>query len=268
MSGLVPPGKRLVNPPRERIFNVPVAVLVTTAALVIVHLLLALLSEPEWNEALLVFAFIPARYDSLFLSTEPWWIGWGPAFWTFITYAFIHGNFLHLIFNLVWLLAFGTPVARRFGSLRFAIFFLAAAVAGAAFHFVLHFEESYPVIGASAAISGMMGAAIRFVFQRGGPLSALRGEEPGTYRVPALPLREILRDPRVLVFLLMWFGLNFLFGKFSAVLPGGENIAWEAHIGGFLAGLVGFDLFDPADQPEQRDQPPGQTELISQDEPS
>jgi membrane associated rhomboid family serine protease len=262
-----------VSPPRERIFNIPVAVLLTTAALVTVHLFLALLSEPEWNEALLVFGFIPARYDSLFLASEPWWIGWGPAFWTFVTYAFIHGNFLHLTFNLVWLLAFGTPVARRFGPLRFAIFFVATAVAGAAFHLVLHVDESYPVIGASAAISGMMGAAIRFVFQRGGPLAGIRGEEPGTYQVPALPLRRIIRDPRVLIFLLMWFGLNFLFGEFSAALPGvGENIAWEAHIGGFVAGLFGFSVFDPVralpERPEQHDQPSDQTEFISQNDQS
>ena len=71
--GPVPPGKRLVSPPRERIFNIPVAVLLTTAALVIVHLFMALLSEPEWDDALLVFGFIPARYDPLFLASEPWW---------------------------------------------------------------------------------------------------------------------------------------------------------------------------------------------------
>jgi membrane associated rhomboid family serine protease len=257
-------------------FNIPVAVLLTAAALVIVHFFMALLSEPKWDEALLVFGFIPARYDSLLLATEPWWIGWGPAFWTFITYAFIHGSFLHLTFNLVWLLAFGTPVARRFGPLRFAIFFAAAAVAGAAFHLILHFDEVIRVIGASAAVSGMLGAAIRFVFQPGGPLVALRGEEPGTYQVAALPLRQILRDSRVLVVLLMWFGLNFLLGKYSTALLGmGENIAWEAHIGGFVAGLFGFSLFDPVralperpEQPEQHDQPSDQTALISQNDQS
>jgi len=267
-----------VNPSRERVFNIPPAVLLTAAALVAVHAVFELLPNYVRAEVLLLFAFSPDRYHWSWLDFAPWYIGWGAAVWTFVTYAFLHGSLAHLMFNLVWLLAFGTPVARRFGPFRFAIFFLFAAIAGAVFHLAVHFNEGEPVIGASAAISGMMGAAIRFVFQRGGPLAALRGEEPETYQVPVSPLREILRDPRVLVFLLMWFGLNFLFGKFSAVLPGGENIAWEAHIGGFLAGLVGFDLFDPArappdrperqDQPEQRDQPPGQTELISQDEPS
>jgi membrane associated rhomboid family serine protease len=235
-----------MNPPREPIFNIPAAVLVTAATLIIVHVILALLSEPEWNDVLLLFAFVPGRYHLSVLNVEPWWIGWGPAFWTFITYAFIHANLAHLSFNLVWLLAFGTPVARRFGWLRFTLFFLVAAVAGAAFHLVLHFDDMAPVIGASAAISGMMAAAIRFVFQRGGPLSGLRGEESASYRIPALPLSKLLRDPRVLIFLLMWFGLNFLFGEFSSSLPGaGENVAWEAHIGGFLAGLFGFAAFDP-----------------------
>jgi membrane associated rhomboid family serine protease len=103
------------------------------------------------------------------------------------------------------------------------------------------------------------------------------GEEAGTYDIPALPLSKILRDPRVLVFLLMWFGLNFLFGEWSTALPGvGENIAWEAHIGGFLAGLLGFALFDPVrplpplppPEPEQQDQPSDQPELISQNDQS
>src|SRR5215472_15265513 len=177
-----------MSPPREPIFNIPAAVLVTAATLIIVHVILALLTEPEWNDALLLFAFVPARYHLSVLNVEPWWIGWGPAFWTFITYAFIHANLAHLSFNLVWLLAFGTPVARRFGWLRFTLFFLFAAVTGAVFHLVLHFDDMAPVIGASAAISGMMAAAIRFVFQRGGPLSGLRGEESASYRIPALPL--------------------------------------------------------------------------------
>jgi membrane associated rhomboid family serine protease len=89
-------------------------------------------------------------------------------------------------------------------------------------------------------------------------------------------LREILRDPRVLVFLLMWFGFNFLFGKFSTELLGmGQNIAWEAHIGGFLAGFLGFGLFDPvsappeqSECPEQHDRAADETELVSQNDRS
>ena len=64
--------------------------------------------------------------------------------------------------------------------------------------------------------------------------------------MPALPLLAVLRDPRVLVFLGVWFGLNLLFGLGSLGIDGGEQaIAWQAHIGGFLAGLLAFALFDP-----------------------
>jgi membrane associated rhomboid family serine protease len=116
----------------------------------------------------------------------------------------------------------------------------------------------------------MMAAAIRFVFQRGGPLSGLRGDELVSYRIPAPPLLKLLRDPRVLIFLLMWFGLNFLFGEFSSSLPGaGENIAWEAHIGGFLAGLFGFAALDPVEaSTAAHEEDIHQTEVISEDDQS
>ena len=95
------------------------------------------------------------------------------------------------------------------------------------------------MIGASASISGFMAAAMRFAFQRAGPLGLLGRDEPSAYRVPALPLTAVLRDPRVLAFLGVWFALNLLFGLGSLSLDGGEQaIAWQAHIGGFLAGLL------------------------------
>ena len=65
-------------------------------------------------------------------------------------------------------------------------------------------------------------------------------------RLPALPLTRMLREPRVLVFLIVWFAVNFLFGVAPLPLGGNEQaIAWEAHIGGFLTGLFLFSLFDP-----------------------
>jgi membrane associated rhomboid family serine protease len=104
------------------------------------------------------------------------------------------------------------------------------------------------MVGASAAISGAMAAAMRFAFQRGGPLGPFRGNDEAAYRVPATPLSVLLRDRRFVVFLIVWFGVNLLFGLGIVPLPGEGDmpIAWEAHIGGFLAGLVSFALFDPA----------------------
>ena len=111
------------------------------------------------------------------------------------------------------------------------------------------------MIGASAAVSGLMAAAMRFAFQRGGPLGILRGGDEEAYRVPAIPLSAVLRDGRVLMFLVVWFGINILFGLGSLSISGGEQpIAWEAHIGGFLAGLLLFSWFDPAqDAPENEE---------------
>ncbi len=237
----------LDQPRRERVLNVPAVVLGLLAVLVLVHAFMVLaLSSEQTTLALLTFAFIPARFDSGALPEGVEWPGGWPAdLWTFVTYALIHGDISHLLFNGVWLLAFGTPVARRFGASRFLAFMAATAAAGAAVHLVTHFGELLPMVGASAAISGAMAAATRFAFQRGGPLGLWRDREDA-YRVPAVPLAQCLRDPRVLAFVLVWFGANLLFGVFSLGLPGVQQaVAWQAHIGGFLAGLLAFSLFDP-----------------------
>ena len=89
-------------------------------------------------------------------------------------------------------------------------------------------------------------AAIRFAFVRGGFLSFRRGDADAAATVPAQPLRRALRDPRVLGFLAVWFGVNIVFGVGSiGIGTEGESVAWQAHIGGFFAGLLLFSLFDP-----------------------
>lgn len=233
--------------PREPIFNVPMVVLVLIALCGLVHGIFVLaLTQAQSTEFLIDFAFIPARYDLGLLADETFVHGWGAAVWSFFTYAFIHGNLSHLFFNMIWLLAFGTPVARRFGAWRFTLFFLATAAAGAAVHLATHVGEMLPMVGASAAISGAMAAALRFVFQRGGPLGLLRSADEAAYRVPAASLGSVLRSPRALLFMAVWFGTNALFGIGAIAMPGIEqSVAWEAHVGGFLAGLLGFALFDP-----------------------
>jgi membrane associated rhomboid family serine protease len=232
-------------------FNVPAVVLATVTLLGLVHAVFVLVLTPDQaTQFLLVFSFIPARYDLAVLAAEPWTHGWGAAVWTFVTYAFIHADLNHLFFNAIWLLAFGTPVARRFGPLRFVAFFAVTAAAGAVVHLATHFGEMLPMIGASASISGAMAAAMRFVFQRGGPLGLLRNRDEKAYHVPAAPLGAMLRDPRVLAFLLVWFGVNILFGMGTVAMPGmQQSVAWQAHIGGFLTGLLAFAIFDPVRAP-------------------
>lgn len=229
---------------REPIFNVPGVLVATLAVLVLVHGLRSLLSQAANIDLLLLFAFIPARYDANILANAAWPGGVGADVWTFVTYALLHADWMHLLFNSVWLLAFGTPLARRLGTARFLAFCAVTAAAGALAHLMTHFGQLVPMVGASGAISGTMSGAMRFAFQRGGPLQ-FGGSNEG-HRVPALSLIDTFRDARVLAFLAVWFGLNLLFGIGSISLTGNEQpVAWQAHVGGFVAGLVLFSWFDP-----------------------
>jgi membrane associated rhomboid family serine protease len=227
-------------------FNVPPVVLATVAVLVLVHVLrIAFLNDAEDLRFLLTFAFIPARYSGVNAGLFPG--GIAADVWTFCTYAFIHADLMHIGLNLAWLLPFGTALARRFGAWRYTAFMLTVAAAGAFAHLVSHPGAMVPMIGASAAISGAMAAAMRFVFQNGGPLGVWREHDSVAYRVPALTLMETLRDRRFILFVVVWIGLNALFGLGTVSFGGeaGQEIAWQAHIGGFFAGLLLFTAFDP-----------------------
>jgi membrane associated rhomboid family serine protease len=116
---------------REPVFNIPSVIIAVLAVLAIIHAVRTLLlSEQQDLEFLLSFAFIPARYDTAFVldGALP---GGGADVWTFVTYALIHADWIHLGVNAVWLLPFGSAVARRFGTLRFLAFFAVTAAAGA-----------------------------------------------------------------------------------------------------------------------------------------
>jgi membrane associated rhomboid family serine protease len=234
---------------REPLFNIPPVIVALLSVLALAHAVRTyLLTEQQDMQVLLTFAFIPARYDTSIVLGGVLPGGFGAQLWTFVTYAFIHADWTHYGVNAVWLLPFGSAVARRFGPLRFLLFLAVTAAAGAALHLATHAGEEVPVIGASAAISGTMAAAMRFAFQRGGPLSFHRSGDDRDYRVPAIPLIAVLRDPRVIAFVVVWFGINILFGLGSLPLPGvgaDQVVAWQAHIGGFVAGLVLFSWFDP-----------------------
>jgi membrane associated rhomboid family serine protease len=238
--------------PREPIFNVPAPILATVMVLVLVHVArIFLLTDEQDVDFVLAFGFIPARYGGeISVGSLPG--GFAADLWTFFTYAFLHADWTHLGLNLAWLIPFGSAVARRFGAWRYALFMLTTAAIGAMTHLATHLGAIEPMIGASAAISGAMAAAMRFVFQREGRLGFFRNGADAA-RLPAQPLRATLRDPRFLLFLATWIGLNALFG-FGAIGFGaeaGQEIAWQAHVGGFFAGLLLFKAFDPAPSPPE-----------------
>ncbi len=237
-------------PVRQPIFNVPQVVAALVVALVAIHAVrVLLLSSAAEQWVVVAFAFVPWRETASAAALAGFPGGVGAKAWSLFTYAFLHANWTHLIVNSLWLLAFGSPLAWRFGAARFLGFSLVGAIMGAAMHWAVYPHQVVPMVGASAAISAHMAGASRFVFAVGGPL--MRAHSPSVYRLPAPPLGVVIRDPRVLIFVGVWFGVNLLFGLggVGAGIASGA-IAWDAHIGGFVAGLLLFPLFDPV--PAQR----------------
>jgi membrane associated rhomboid family serine protease len=234
----------LTDAPREPILTLPSALTAYVVLLAVIHLRVLLPPELE-NWTVDVFGFIPKRYDSTLLNLAiPG--GTGAKVWSFVTYSLLHANLTHLGFNVLWLLPFGSALARRFGAVRFFVFLAVTAAAGALAHLLTHEHAVAPMIGASASVSGAMAAAIRFAFVRGSFLSFSRTDADTAAKVPALPLSRALRDGRVVGFLAVWFGVNIIFGVGSiGVGSEGATVAWQAHIGGFFAGLLLFALFDP-----------------------
>jgi membrane associated rhomboid family serine protease len=218
-------------PRREPIFNLPAIVVVLIAICVGVHAVrMLVLSEPQDIGVIARFAFIPIRYSGQYIIDAYAYAG--P-----VTYAFLHGGIAHLAVNMVWLAAFGSPLAHRMGALRFVAFWIFTALAAVGLHYVLHSGDPTPVVGASGAISGMMGAAARFAFQ----IDRFAGKP--AFTGPILPVGVVLRHRMTFMFLLVWFVMNLAMGL-GSIAPGVGQIAWEAHIGGLLAGFFGLALFD------------------------
>jgi membrane associated rhomboid family serine protease len=244
------PAEMPPNTPSEPILTLPPALTAYVLLISLIHL--RVLLPVEWEEWTIdVFGFIPKRYDTTLLDvTFPG--GAGARVWSFVTYSLLHANLSHIGFNVLWLLPFGSALARRFGPFRFYLFMAVTAAAGALAHLVTHEHALAPMIGASASVSGTMAAAMRFAFVRGSFLSFSRGDAEAAAKVPALSLWRALRNGRVLAFLAIWFGVNIIFGVGSIAvgMDEGQSVAWQAHIGGFVAGLILFALFDPVPRGE------------------
>lgn len=238
---------------REPIVNAPLVVLALLAAFALVHGARLFLTDLADAYVVLSLGFIPARYGEEALDLPG---GAVSSITSFVTHMFVHGDPLHLLINSAWLLAFGAPIARRIGSLRFLLFSLLCGVAGALTFLALNPGLLAPMVGASGAISGLMGGLLRFLFNaldRGG--AGLIPE--GARDVPRMDLGEMLRDRRVLLTVGIWVLLNFIFSLgFGGVAESGA-IAWEAHLGGFFAGLLAFGAFDRQVEPHpEQTKPP------------
>jgi membrane associated rhomboid family serine protease len=215
---------------REPIFNVPASVAWLIGVLVATHIVRLLAPERLADDMIIRFAFSPLRYapgidgGSLLDKALP-----------FFGHQFLHANWLHLGMNAVWLLACGPVVARRYGPWLFYAFFLLCGAAGAAMFLACDWGGTDAVIGASGAVSGLMAASIRMIAWQGMPWQAFAAE---------LPLLPLASRP-VMVFSLIWLVSNLFFGL-TGFAAGDQihQIAWQAHLGGFAAGLLLSSLIE------------------------
>jgi membrane associated rhomboid family serine protease len=213
--------RQLFEKQSEPAIRAPAIVLGLIFALIVVHLIR--LADPAFDETVLEYlAFYQGSY-----------------WWSWVTYAFVHGDWAHLAINSFWMLAFGSVVAQRMGAVRFVIFSAICAAAGVIPYWFS--GEQVLLVGASAAISGQMAGAVRLIYA-GGALPG--GMQQDMEHVRALSLAELLRNRQALMFLALWAGLNLFFGTGSFTADGGGEIAWEAHFGGFIGGLLLFGFFD------------------------
>ena len=225
----------------QRAFNAPPVILVLMGMFAAIHLVVFFLGDAVLGEVRASLAFIPARYSLFFAGEMPFQ---PEMLWTPVTYAFLHGDFMHLLVNTFWLLVFGSPLAWRFGLWRFLVFSALCSVFAAALHGVFNAGSLIPVVGASGAISGHTGAALRFAFSRQGLGHGPMGPHL-VHQQEALTIGQMCRNQTVVLFFTFWLLSNLMVAGF------GSGVAWIAHIGGFMAGVFLFPLFDPV-----RPQPP------------
>ncbi len=193
---------------------------VMTLALIVVNTLCFLfeMAQPPYlrNAFIEHYALVP---DHLYL----------PAF---VTSMFLHGGWLHLIGNMWFLWVFGSHIEDVMGAGKFLIFYLISGIASAGVQFMTSLGSPIPTIGASGAIAGVMGAFL-ILYPRVRVLTLIFIVIfVTTYELPAA------------LMLIYWFGLQLLSGLSSlSSVPQAQNIAWFAHVGGFLAGILLVRLF-------------------------
>lgn len=225
------PHRRPVNP-REPVFNLPPVVVALIVACTGIEAIRALLLSPQQDLGVILrFAFFPLRYSGGYALDIY-------AFLAPVSYSLLHGGIAHLAINMIWLAAFGSPLANRIGTVRFLLFWIATSLAAVGLHYLLYKGDAVPLVGASGAISGMMGAAARFGF------NIDRSQGRPFFGGPILSIPAVFASRMAVTFLVVWFGVNLLMGFGFGAPDDGGSIAWEAHIGGFLAGFLCIRAFD------------------------
>jgi membrane associated rhomboid family serine protease len=217
------------RPSREPFLNAPPTVLWLIALLLATHGLRVLLPGTWPDDIIENYAFIPARYSD--------WLAQGALAGRvlalaapLVSYMFLHGDITHVGINSLWLLVFGPLVVRRLRTPKFLLFFFFCGIVAALVHLAVYWGSPMAVVGASGAVSGLMGAGMRILYGR-------------VYGAPN-GLAPVFSKP-ILGFSAVWIFANIVSGVLRiGVTDELALVAWVAHLGGYFAGLTTIGSFD------------------------
>lgn len=221
---------RDINPTRR----FPIITVLLIAANTAIFLYESSLNPRALNQLILSAGMIPYQVAHRF----------GPdAAFDILTAMFLHGGWMHLLSNMLYLWIFGNNVEDRMGPVRFTLFYLLCGVLASLAQVLASPNSSIPTIGASGAIAGVLGAYL-VLYPNARVLSLV-------FMFYFIRLVEV---PAIIV-LGLWFVLQFFNGLATLGVPGMGGVAYFAHIGGFVSGLVLVHLFlvgQPPGPPRQR----------------
>ncbi len=187
------------------------------ALTVLAYILQSSLPLAQEQRALISFGMIPVVINDI----VPQPLAWLPEEMTFVTYAFLHADWLHLGTNMLFLWIFGDNIEDALGHFRYLIFYLLAAAFAGLLHYYFNIDSNGPLIGASGAVAGVMGAyVLLFPFAR------------------LFVLAKIIIPIPLAIPAFWMLGIWILTQLFYVLIGSDEPIAWWAHIGGFVAGII------------------------------
>jgi membrane associated rhomboid family serine protease len=207
---------------------------VATYGLILLNALVFFYQESLSSRDAIAFSYahalVPCRYFNPSCAAE---LGLDPHdYLPFIEGAFMHGGWWHLILNMWTLFIFGASLEGRIGRLQFLSFYLVCGLSASVAHATFNQDSAVPALGASGAIAGVLGAYATTFPRAKLTILILIVIIPFFFKVPAL------------AYALIWFGFQFAQGFIDLASPTmGNGIAWWAHIGGFVAGIVLIPLW-------------------------
>ncbi|MBW2636295.1 MAG: rhomboid family intramembrane serine protease [Deltaproteobacteria bacterium] len=206
--------------------NYPI-VNVTLIAINVAIFLLQPANQAELQHFVITYGLVPARYT---VDTISQYFTFGQQVVSLFSFMFLHGGFWHLVGNMWFLYIFGDNVEDRLGPIRYLAFYLLCGWASALAHVFFNVQSQVPIIGASGAIAGVMGAYF-ILYPRARVLTL----------IPIIIIPYFIEIP-AFFFLAIWFAIQFFSATLSGTIGGG-GIAWWAHVGGFVAGIIFLGLF-------------------------